>query len=182
MENVLPPGGKYMPEFPTSFSHGWWWTCGVGVGVCKPGCLSHFLGLKMSVWGDISKADICANKHLGAWLLHVLGETCCQLPAACVGVFPSPHRIILSPRTFVVLHEQLSWRDRGGHCWSGTRAEAERWEAWYTRCVRRWEDLSSTEGHAESQGDGDRAWMGSGKSHLSSKHTPPLPLQFLVLE
>ena len=38
--------------------------------------------------------------------------------------------------------------------------------------MRRWEAVSSTKGHAESQGSEDGAWMGPGKSHLSSKHSP----------
>ena len=122
MDHVLPPGGRHVPMFPTSFSYGW--LC-VYKEVANLNVHLIFLGLKRSVWGDVSKADIDANKHLGAWLLGVLWETCCQLQVACcVGAFPHPHWIILSPRTtFIVPHEQLPWWDWDCH---GSRAEVRR--------------------------------------------------------
>lgn len=101
MDHVLPRRGRHMPVFPTSFSHRLPWSCP-----------SHFPRAQDVCVRRVSNADTGANKHLRAWLLGVLGETCQQQAACCVGVFPCCHWIILSPKTvFVVLHEQLSWRD-----------------------------------------------------------------------
>ena len=126
----------------------------------KTVCLSHFRGLKTSVWGDVSRADTCANKRLefGCWVFSGNIIVSCRLPVAWGG-FPSPHRVILSLRTTVVaLHKQLSWWDRVGDCGSGVRAEVEVWKGWYTRCLRGSGAISSTEGHVGAHVVGSGLW------------------------
>ena len=155
-ENALPPGERTCRRFPLVSPTG-----DNGPERGMQSWMSILLSqAQVSVWGDVSKAETCGNTCLefGCWMFLGYLILSCRLPSVW-GAFPSPHRIILSPRTtFVVLHEQLSLWDREGDCSSGIRAEVEVWEGWYTRCLRELEAVSRTEGHLEAHGGGSKLW------------------------